>query len=73
MSEWIPVSERLPDENGWYLVSIGDTWTEEGLGRVDDPKKIYDCMVRFSSFENGKFYFGRVAAWMPKPKPYRGE
>lgn len=23
---WIPISERFPEENGWYLVSFNNDW-----------------------------------------------
>ena len=65
VSEWIPCSERLPSENGFYLVTYplidGEPWVQ---------------VLRFS---NGKFYsndvwgdveFDDVTAWMPLPKPY---
>ena len=65
-SEWIPCEERLPSEQGHYLVTFplcnGDPWA---------------CVL---SFCNGKFYetddewgdveYDDVTAWMPLPKPY---
>ena len=76
-SEWIPVTERLPEKEGWYLISMGDEWDEDKtnnlmLGRVKDPKKIYPSNVRISKFEDGHFYHGMVAAWQEVPKPYFG-
>lgn len=64
--EWIPCSERLPSEQGQYLVTFplcnGDPW------------------VYVLSFSKGKFYetddewgdieYDDVTAWMPLPKPY---
>ena len=68
VSEWIPCSERLPSEQGQYLVTFplcnGDPW------------------VYVLSFSKGKFYetddewgdveYDDVTAWMPLPKPYVG-
>lgn len=72
-TRWIPVSEKLPRRGGWYLVSLGDAWSDNSLGKVVNKKHIYDSNVRTSSFFNGRFYHGMVAAWMPLPDPYRGE
>ena len=57
---WIPVTERLPDEDGRYLVTC-KTW---GMWVVDwniwhnEPKPSW-------LWEQG------VTAWMPLPEPYR--
>ena len=70
MSEWIHVKEKLPKKDGWYLVSLGNEWGENGFGRVAKDKKVYDSDVRISQFKNGVFYHGMVVAWMEMPKPY---
>lgn len=69
---WIPCSEKHPDKDGWYLVSLGNEWDENGFGRVNADKKIYDSMVRISSYKNGAWFHGMVAAWMPMPNAYKG-
>lgn len=65
---WIPCSERLPSEQGQYLVTFplcnGEPW------------------VYILSFNKGKFYetddewgdveYDDVTAWMPLPKPWKG-
>ena len=67
-SAWIPCSERLPEEQGQYLVTFplcnGDPW------------------VYVLSFCKGKFYetddewgdveYDDVTAWMPLPEPWKG-
>ena len=67
--EWIPCSERLPSEQGQYLVTFplcnGEPW------------------VYILSFNKGKYYetddewgdveYDDVTAWMPLPKPYSSE
>lgn len=62
--EWIPVTERLPEETGWYLCTLPMCFSEDSL--VDT--------FRFET-ENGNFWSGgieyNVAAWMPLPKPYK--
>ena len=55
--EWIPVSERLPDEDGEYMV----TQKNGSVGRYV-----------FNRNGNSAEYFKRCAlAWMPLPEPYR--
>ena len=56
--KWIPVSERLPEENGRYLCSYKD---EEG-----------EC-IDFGSFKDGTWYVKGAVAWMPLPEPYKAE
>ncbi len=56
LMQWIPVTERLPDENStnhMYLVTIGN-------------------IIKILPFINGKFVtgsLGTVDAWMPLPEP----
>ena len=71
-TRWIPVSERLPEENGKYLISL----------RIE----AYSCRTthetrtavwtgerwRFDTYSGvvAKYY---VIAWMPLPEPYKAE
>ncbi len=55
--KWIPVSERLPEKTGLYLVSIGDLVT---TGSFDGHDFRTQTMVRFVP-----------DAWMPLPEPYK--
>ncbi len=51
---WIPVTERVPEKYGWYLVTV-----EHGL--------VYKCFYQ-------EYWVGwKVLAWMPLPKPWKGE
>lgn len=68
-AEWIPCSERLPNESGEYLATIpldaDETYTEvltfhKGRFYEDDD-------------EWGATYHDDVLAWMPLPKPYKGD
>ena len=55
--EWIPVSEKLPKEDGYYLV----TWEDE------------DGRCTLCDYYRVQFGFGKcVKAWMPLPKSYKG-
>ena len=64
MIDWIPVKERLPKESGYYLISTDiDTWYA-----VFDGQGVWlsasGLPIRLTDY---------VTAWMPMPKPYKGE
>lgn len=63
-SDWIPISERLPEEEGRYLV----TDDAGGVKTVQDDEFLYR--------EDGTplwLYSQNVTAWSHLPSPYRGE
>ena len=66
-SPWIPVTERLPENNEWYIVTIldehGDTphrYSDYGWYLKQIDGWIIDSELRTD-----------VIAWMPLPKPYK--
>lgn len=56
--EWIPVTERLPKEDGWYLVTY--LWNDNIF--VDTAEWFIDDWKVWSATE--------ILAWMPLPNPY---
>ena len=63
VGKWIPVTERLPEENGSYIVTSMDY--------VDTFEAVFDAGEWFSidycdDIKN-------VIAWMPLPEAYKGE
>jgi len=61
--EWIPCSERLPSEIGYYLVT-----TDGSHNSVID-------IAEYNDWETGElrwFKSSKVLAWMPLPKPWKG-
>lgn len=65
IGEWIPVNERLPKENGKYIVSLEDSvypWANFFNG------KWYMLSLGIAR-EFGEY---EVIAWMPLPEPYKG-
>ena len=58
--EWIPVTERLPETDGLYLVSV-----------KNDHKRRYSKTAWYEK----QSWFARqdVTHWMPLPEPYKGE
>lgn len=64
IGEWIPCSERLPDEFGEYLV------TKKAIGWNCEEYNLNDIAY----FDNEGFHKAdKVLAWMPLPEPYKGE
>ena len=58
---WIPVTERLPDATGLYLVSCYQVYD-------------YVTISTFELYEDGSYWTEiGVEAWMPIPDPYKGE
>ena len=60
--KWIPVTERLPEEDGWYLVYRGE------YGGI--------CIVHYKVLKTkGKWMckWEEVTHWMPLPEPPKGE
>ena len=75
---WIPVTERLPEKYGQYLVTFipsgGTLWTKVLIARYSDLMGI--AKPSFHIGEVGKNSFvninEQVIAWMPLPEPYKG-
>ena len=69
---WIPCSERLPSENGDYLVTLGNGVVKilgySTTQRTTYPKGFYYIKDGFSwrQMQNP------VVAWMPLPEPWKG-
>ena len=62
MPRWIPVSERLPEKSGRYLVIATEPWFDS----------TYTEIMRYLAGENLWFYDGRITEakithWMPLP------
>ena len=79
--EWIPVSERLPDKEGEYLLWGKIDESEEGeytfIGNYDAGGEQFG--IWHEQFDNrslasygSEFYeYSKVIAWQPLPKPYK--
>ena len=55
--KWIPITDRLPDETGAYLVSCVNGNVKVG---------------HFSTYDN-KWSDAKATAWMPLPKPFEAK
>lgn len=70
--QWIPCSERLPEEDGQYIITV----------KYKHEEGYEDIYAEHGEWNNGKwdmFYFGhcgeveKILAWMPLPEPYKQE
>lgn len=59
---WIPVTEKLPSESGWYVISV------VGFENITDVSYFYSDESKWSDVSHTQ----SVVAWMPLPEPYEG-
>lgn len=62
--KWIPCSEKLPEESGYYIVTAHD-----GAGHRTTFVK-YQKKAKSWDLTGARSYW-RVIAWMTLPKPYK--
>ena len=80
-TRWIPISERLPEEYGEYLI----TWTTSQIKRPFIGISEGEVTSEYD-YEHNRFKFEwlledyiknypdvKVIAWMPLPEPYKTE
>lgn len=61
--QWIPVTERLPEDGTWNIFSDGKNISVE--------RYKMDAIDHF--FPQGRWFsFDKAIAWMPLPEPYQG-
>lgn len=73
--QWIPCSERLPDE-GYVLISKKPEKYFDGGRRVTIAIRMEDPRSRKVNWRDigfGVIPDDKVLAWMPLPEPYREE
>ena len=66
VQEWIPVTERLPEESGMYIITANDGHAQR-VSFVQWQKK-----NRIWNLTGARSYW-RVTHWMPMPQPPKGE
>lgn len=83
VQEWIPVTERLPDKDGDYLVFkrfAGNAWSDV-VSFAQDGRKVGECAFG-EKWQNVWYYYDSewgymrtdaVTHWMPLPQPPKGE
>ena len=69
VQQWIPVSERLPEENERVLV-----YHDDGMIRFGINKGGFADVVSTLYLQNHhRTCFSKVTHWMPLPEPPKGE
>lgn len=63
VNQWIPCSERLPEEYGNYLVT---TDKDVDIGTFNPNKAKWSCCDA-----DGFYWTHDILAWMPLPEPYK--
>lgn len=67
-SNWIPVTERLPEMSGFYFVT-----KENDYGKYVTVDFFYQDKTWYAESNPTALSTGwRVTAWMPLPEPYEG-
>jgi hypothetical protein len=71
-SGWIPVQERLPEKEGWYLVYTAPDKKHRSINKAEFCKGF-----EWNNFEpywrGAGGHWGNVTHWMPLPEPPKGE
>ena len=64
--KWIPVTERLPQEDGRYMCNVKS---------FAFPGSFYQTILKYDKygFREGHIYTDDVTHWMPLPEPPKGE
>lgn len=78
---WIPVSEKLPEEKGWYQCTCSDKeiWNDDIVRDLYYYPEIKEFVDNIRYKANGlkdieKYYWTKyVTAWQPLPEPMRKE
>jgi hypothetical protein len=71
-SDWIPVSERLPEKDGYYLVCMNWDYRNIDVLMWADG---WNCIRRIDGKVDRKSEIdaSNIIAWMPLPPVYQGE
>ena len=78
---WIPVEERLPEEEGWYQCTCSDKeiWNDDIVRDLYYYPGIKEFVDNIRYETNGlknieKFFWTKyVTAWQQQPKPYKAK
>lgn len=70
-SAWIPITERLPEKSGTYLVTIPCKTFK--VPRYYITKTAYYLKRENQWTPDDEWEEGKVIAWMPLPEPYNAE
>lgn len=63
---WIPVDERLPEKDGWYLCTL------DGVACGEEEPFVTMCEFTDETWDE-EYDDGVIIAWQPLPEAYRSE
>ena len=81
IQKWIPVSERLPEEPGKFLIVVKSKYpfdrdysyeTDVAMYRWDGKGRLDGCWDALADWGDGEEYI-HVTHWMPLPEPPKEE
>lgn len=80
-NDWIPVEERLPEEEGWYQCTCSDKeiWNDDIVRDLYYYPEIKEFVDNIRYEANGlkdieKYYWTKyVTAWQFQPEPYKAK
>ena len=64
--QWIPCSEKLPEEGHEVLACLTD-W------KTGEQKRVVSYRIDFNMWHGYGRYNEKCVAWMPLPEPWRGD
>ena len=67
---WIPVSERMPEVDDEYIITIRERWGEDEEWDYETTTAFYSGKWS-PSYDVDEGQEWEVIAWMPLPKPYK--
>ena len=70
-AEWIPCSDRLPSEDGLYLIQTNYMYHDIPNMEVYYWAEGWNCTRLLNGIVKREYEIDGVVAWMPLPKPYR--
>lgn len=72
-SNWIPCSERLPNEIEFQEVYCRNQYAAEFLVTIKGATRPTTLYFKNNSWFDEERNYYKVAAWQPLPEPYKGE
>lgn len=69
---WIPITERLPEEETIYLITFGSGHVRLSSWHKDTKYNHGFDNIETGFLEDGTMVHFGVTAWMPLPKPWEG-
>lgn len=70
-NRWIPVTERLPESTGYYLITYTREICENEMAVAFFSREDYECNDPKPWTCSTSGDLKKIIAWMPMPDPYQ--